>query len=42
MDMQEFHLAAQTWEYIVGLLGLIFFVLFWKFVNGTSKYQRGN
>ncbi len=33
----EFTLVTQTGEYLVGILGLILFVPFWKALNRPSK-----
>ncbi|MFZ5432795.1 MAG: hypothetical protein ACOZB3_03375 [Calditrichota bacterium] len=36
-SMQEFSLHAQTWEYLVGIIGLLLFVPLWRAVNPRRK-----
>ena len=36
-NLHEFSLLTQTWEYVVGILGLLLFVPLWKAVNPYRK-----
>jgi hypothetical protein len=35
--LHEFSLTTQAWEYIFGLLTVILFIPFWKWVNAPQK-----
>jgi hypothetical protein len=38
--MQDFELASQASEYLLGIFGLIVFAFFWRALNKPSK-RRG-
>jgi hypothetical protein len=36
-SLHEFTLVAQAQEYLVGLMAMILFVPFWRYLNGGPK-----
>ena len=36
-SLQEFALTTQSWEYILGLLTVILFIPFWKWLNAPER-----